>query len=131
MLDGQGEPARAERVEMARRLSIPFASLVFAVIGVPLGLQPVRAVRSRGLAVSLVVILAYYLMLSGAETLGTQGSVPITLALWTPNVVLAAIGTVLFLRQAHELALPTDGLWTRFADGAVSRVATALRRANG
>lgn len=129
-LRGEGEAARAERVEMARRFSIPFAALVFAVIGVPLGLQPVRAVRSRGLAVSLVVILAYYLMLSGAETLGTQGRVPITLALWTPNLVLAAIGVVLFLQQAHELGSPREGLFSRFADAAVSRLATALRRAS-
>jgi lipopolysaccharide export system permease protein len=124
-----GEPARAERVEVARRFSIPFAALVFAVIGVPLGLQPVRAVRSRGLAVSLVVILAYYLMLSAAETLGTQGRAPITLALWTPNVVLAAVGVVLFLRQAQELAEPSTGFFARFADAAVGRLATTLRRA--
>ncbi len=130
-LQAAGDPALAERVEWGRRLSIPFASLVFALIGIPLGLQPVRAVRSRGLAVSLVVILAYYLMLSAAETLGTQGKAPITLALWTPNIVLAVIGAVLFIRQAQELSLPTDGLWARLTDGAASRLATALRRATG
>jgi len=129
-LRAEGDPARAERVEMARRLSIPFAALVFAVIGVPLGLQPVRAVRSRGLAVSLVVILAYYLMLSAAETLGTQGRAPITLAMWTPNLVLAVIGVVLFLRQAQERTGAKDGFFSRFADAAVGRLTTALRRAS-
>lgn len=125
----RGEPVRAERVELARRHSIPFAALVFAVIGVPLGLQPVRAVRSRGLAVSLVIILSYYLMLSAAETLATQGKVPITLALWTPNLVLAAIGVVLFVRQAQEVVRPGESALVRATGHAWSRVAMALRRA--
>lgn len=129
-LRADGEPALAERVELARRLSVPFAVLVFAVIGVPLGLQPVRAVRSRGLAMSLVIILSYYLMLSAAETLATQGRVPILVALWTPNVVLASIGVVLFIRQAHELTRGGETIVGRFAATARSRVAMALRRAS-
>lgn len=127
-LESAGQPGRAERVEIARRFSIPFAALVFAIIGVPLGLQPVRAVRSRGLAVSLVIILSYYLMLSAAETLATQGRVPVTLALWTPNLVLSTIGLVLFVRQARELAQPGTGCVARFVEGTRARVATALGR---
>jgi lipopolysaccharide export system permease protein len=124
----RGEPARQERVELARRFSIPFAALVFAVIGIPLGLQPVRAVRSRGLAVSLVVILSYYLMLSAAETLATQGKVPITLAMWTPNIVLASIGSVLFFRQAKEISRPGESALSRLNSGAWTRLALAMRR---
>ena len=127
-LRNEGEPARAERVELTRRLSIPFAALVFAVIGVPLGLQPVRAVRSRGLAMSLVVILSYYLMLSAAETLATQGHAPVALALWTPNLVLIAIGVVLFVRQANELVRPNESIASR-TGAAFGRLATAVRRA--
>jgi lipopolysaccharide export system permease protein len=124
-----GEPARAEQVELVRRYSVPFAALVFAVLGVPLGLQPVRAVRSRGLAVSLVIILSYYLMLSAAETLATQGKAPIVLALWTPNIVLATIGVVLFVRQANETARPGESGLARVTGVAWNRLATAMRRA--
>jgi len=109
-LRSSGEPALAERVELARRLSVPFASLVFALVGIPLGLQPVRAVRSRGLAVSLGIILLYYLMLSGGETLGRQGRASVTLALWMPNLVLGAIGLYLFVRAARELP-PVGSGW--------------------
>lgn len=101
-LDRRGATAAAERVELARRFSIPFASLVFALIGIPLGLQPVRAVRSRGLAISLGIILAYYLMLTTAEALGRQGRVPPTLALWLPNLALGALGLFFFHRAARE-----------------------------
>jgi lipopolysaccharide export system permease protein len=128
--EAAGEPARAEHVEVARRLSVPFAAIVFALIGVPLGLQPVRAVRSRGLAVSLVIILSYYLMLSAAETLATQGRAPVTLALWTPNLVLASIGAVLFFRQAQETSLPGESGFARVTGLAWSRLAMAMRRAS-
>src|SRR5262249_9559664 len=109
-LEASGQPAYSERVELTRRFSVPFAALVFALRGIPLGLQPVRAVRSRGLAVSLIVILVYYLMLSAGETLGEQGRVPIALALWAPNILLGAIGTALFLREAREIPWPIEHL---------------------
>ena len=101
-LDAKGEPSREERVEWHRRFSLPFASLVFALLAIPLGLQPVRAVRSRGLALSLGIILLYYVMLSAAETLGAQGRAPIVLALWTPNIVMGLLGLALFRRAARE-----------------------------
>ena len=61
-----------------------------------------RAVRSRGLALSLGIILLYYVMLSAAETLGAQGRAPIVLALWTPNIVMGLLGLALFRRAARE-----------------------------
>jgi lipopolysaccharide export system permease protein len=109
-LRADGESAAPERVELARRLSVPFASLVFALVGIPLGLQPVRAVRSRGLAVSLGIILLYYLMLSAGEALGRQDRAPITLALWMPNLVLGGLGVYLFRRAARELP-PVGSSW--------------------
>lgn len=101
----EGEAALQEKVELQRRYAVPFATIVFALLGVPLGLQPARAVRSRGLAVSLGVILSYYLLLGGAEALAQNGRVPIVAALWTPNIVLGATGLVLFLRAARETPL--------------------------
>lgn len=112
-LDATGGKSRNERVELMRRFSVPFASLVFTLLAIPLGLQPVRAVRSRGLALSLGIILLYYVMLSGAETLATQGRAPVGIALWTPNLVLGLIGLVLFRRAARERPL---GFESRFAE---------------
>lgn len=104
-LDAAGGKSRKERVELMRRFSVPFASLVFTLLAIPLGLQPVRAVRSRGLALSLGIILLYYVLLSAAETLATQGRAPVGIALWTPNIVLGLLGIVLFRRAARERPL--------------------------
>ena len=98
----EGKPAIRERVEFQRRLAVPCAALIFAILGIPLGLQPVRAVRSRGMAVSLGVILVYYLLLGSAEALAQNGRVPIVPALWLPNVLMGFAGFLLFRRAAKE-----------------------------
>lgn len=97
-----GEGAYHERVELHRRLSIPFACLGFAAIAIPLGIRPTRSVRSRGLAISLGLILGYYLVLSLAQNLGERGTIPAAIAMWTPNSVLAVLAALLFQRSARN-----------------------------
>jgi len=97
-----GESALAESVERQRRLSIPFACLVFAALGIPLGIQPSRAVRSRGFSLSLALIFAYYLLLTLGESLGQRGILPAPVAMWLPNILLAALAVVFFVRAARE-----------------------------
>jgi lipopolysaccharide export system permease protein len=99
---GAGQPSLAEQVELHRKFSIPFACLVFAAIGVPLGVQPTRAVRSRGFSASLVLILVYYLLLSLGESLGERGTLPPLVALWIPNVLFAGLAGLLLLRAGQE-----------------------------
>jgi lipopolysaccharide export system permease protein len=100
-----GEPAFSEAVELQRRFSIPFACLAFAAIGIPLGIQPTRSVRSRGFTLSLGLILLYYLLLTLGESLGQRGVLPAAIALWLPNVLLSGLAVMLFVRAARETAV--------------------------
>jgi lipopolysaccharide export system permease protein len=100
-----GTTPTAELVEYHRKFSIPFACIVFGLIAVPLGVQPARAVRSRGFAVSLAVIFAYYILLSTGQGVAEQGGVPPLVGLWLPNLVLGAFGVALFRRAAREQPL--------------------------
>lgn len=104
-----GKRPFGELVELHRKFSLPFACLVFALIGVPLAMRPARAVRSRGFSVSLVVIFVYYVLLTTGETMAQRGVLAALPALWLPNVIFLAFGTVLFLVAARErpLALPS------------------------
>lgn len=97
-----GDPAFGEAVELQRKFSIPFACLAFAAIGIPLGILPTRSVRSRGFSLSLVLIFAYYLLLTLGESLGQRGVLPAALAMWLPNLLLSALAMTLFLRAARE-----------------------------
>jgi lipopolysaccharide export system permease protein len=111
-----GRSGRTELVELHRKFSLPFACLVFGLVGVPLGIQPVRAVRSRSFSVSLALIFAYYLLLTAGEAMAEKGTLPAFIALWIPNVVFMTVGIVLFVAAAREQHLDVRGrLARRFA----------------
>ncbi len=108
-----GRPVNAELVELHRKFSLPFACLVFGLVGVPLGIQPVRAVRSRSFSVSLALIFGYYLLLTAGEAMAERGTVPAVIALWIPNVVYAVLGLSLFMAVARERSLDLGFLTRR------------------
>ncbi len=109
-----GKRPSGELVEFHRKFSVPFACLVFGLVGVPLGIRPARAVRSRGFSVSLVVIFIYYLLLTTGETLAQKDVVSPIVALWTPNAIFLVFGAVLFVMAARERPL---ALASRLANG--------------
>jgi lipopolysaccharide export system permease protein len=98
----RGEADWVERVELHRKLSIPFACMVFAALGVPLGIQPSRAVHSRGFSVSLALIFSYYLLMTLGQNLGERGALPASVAVWLPNVALSVVALGLLSRAARE-----------------------------
>lgn len=117
--EARGEPAFAERIEIQRKFAIPFACLVFAAIGTPLGIRPSRAVRSRGFSVSLVLIFVYYLLLTLGQNLGERGAVPPVVASWLPNALLSVVAVAVLAQAARSQG------WTRA--GSVERAWSALR----
>jgi len=92
-----------EQVELQRKLSIPFACLVFAALGVPLGIHPSRAVHSRGFSISLVLIFTYYLLLTLGQNLGERGALSPAVAVWLPNASLLLVAAALLSRAARDV----------------------------
>jgi lipopolysaccharide export system permease protein len=87
--------------ELHSRFAFPLASLVFAVLAVPLGMQNRRSGKSGGFSTSIGILLAYYVVLSLLRTLAEKGSIPPMLALWIPNMVFLGLGWFL-LRMASQ-----------------------------
>jgi lipopolysaccharide export LptBFGC system permease protein LptF len=102
-------------VEIHKRYSIPFACIVFGLIGVPLGIQPRRSARSYGFVLSIFIILTYYISLTASEILAVGKTIPPFLAGWTPNFIFTALGIYLLIKAANEspfkpLVWLTEGL---------------------
>ena len=111
-----GQSFVPELVEVHRKFAIPFACIVFGVVAMPLGIQPVRAARARGFAISLGMIFAYYVMLSFGQALAEQGTLPVLVGLWLPNLVFAVGGIYLFVQAGRERTLELlDRLQERIA----------------
>ena len=64
------------RLELQRRLALPVAPLLFALVGVPLGLRRARGARSWGALLCIAVVFGYYTLLSVSQFLGGDGVIP-------------------------------------------------------
>lgn len=87
------------QVEIDKKYSIPFACVVFVLVGAPLGIRA----RRGGVAVGFLSIgffIVYYLFLVAGEQLADRGLMPPTLAMWAANLVLGGLGIWLTLRAA-------------------------------
>ena len=91
-------------VEIHKKLSIPAACLVFALVGAPLG----ALIRRRGAAVSVGISLfffwIYWMFLIGGEELADRGYIPPPLAMWAPNGVFVLVGWGLLRVVAFDRA---------------------------
>ena len=90
------------KIEYHKKFAIPFASFVFGLIGIPLGIRKIRGGKSYGFTISLIVILAYYLLMLMAETLAKNSMLIPLFAMWLPNAVLGTLGLVLMRAAARE-----------------------------
>ncbi|MBI2460501.1 MAG: LPS export ABC transporter permease LptF, partial [Candidatus Rokubacteria bacterium] len=110
-------------VEIHKKYAIPAACLVFAVIGLPLGIRTHRGGRWAAFVVSLPILLLYYVFLTTGESLGDAGRIPPWLAMWGPNLLVGAIGVALLWVSSREIRLPfgavLDALAGRFWDALV------------
>ncbi len=102
-LKKEGRPSIQIEGELQTRLSVPFACLLFGVMGAPLGIRRSRTAKSVGITISLGVFLAYYVLLGAGKSLAEAGTLSPAAAYWIPNAIMtvAAIATV-FIR-GHEI----------------------------
>ncbi len=96
----------AHQVELHKRLALPLAALVFALIGFPLAVRSHRGGRSVALVGTLGIIVAYYLLMSSLEGVAQARRLPPWLAIWTPDLLFAAAGAGLLAVTAREWRAP-------------------------
>ncbi|HEY2772640.1 MAG TPA: LPS export ABC transporter permease LptF [Candidatus Binatia bacterium] len=97
-----GESPIEEDIELQRKLVLPAAALLLPFIGVPLGAMGRRGVKSRGLLLSTIIVLLYYLALTVSVTLAREQVVPTPVAMWLPDAMLAMLAVALYRRAASE-----------------------------
>jgi len=88
-------------VELYRRVAIPMASFVFALIGTPLGLSPNRSSSSIGFGLSIIIIFIYYAVLTVCTALGEGGVIPPFAAAWMANLVGIVVGLYLIYKASR------------------------------
>jgi lipopolysaccharide export system permease protein len=100
------------QVEIHKKLAIPAMCITFVLIGAPLALRFPRGGVGLVIGVSAGVYGFYYVGLIGGESLADKLIIPPFWAMWTPNLVMMAVGLALFLRLGREHATGRGGDWS-------------------
>ena len=97
---GNLKEIRKIQVRIQEKFTLPCACLVFGLIGSILGSKSnLRASKSQGFGLSIILILAYYVMSFICSSFGVKGLLPPVIAAWFP-VVISIGGGFYFLKRA-------------------------------
>lgn len=92
-LSGKDKRIRKLKVRIQQKISLPFACLVFALIGAAIGVKPQSAGKGMSFGICIGLIFFYYLFSFISGSMGIQGVLSPFLAAWLPNfIVLGAAG---------------------------------------
>lgn len=105
LLADKGPHWRDARVEFHRRIAFPAACLVFALLGVPIGVRPRRGGRAAGLILTLVLIGGYYFLFVTGAHMAQQGQIAPWLGIWAANIAAIVLG---FLFAPHRIDSQTE-----------------------
>lgn len=98
------------RLEAHKRFSLPFASLIFGLLAVPLGVKGRGRGKNWGVSMGLGVVLVYYIMFSAGLSFGENGAYPPALGMWMPNIVLTIAGIYILYKTNLEAPLGLEAL---------------------
>jgi lipopolysaccharide export system permease protein len=131
MLSSRAEAAQDRinefSVEWHKKWAIPFACLVFVLIGAPLAIRFPRGGPGMVIAISLAIFGIYYVSLIGGESLGDKGKVAPFWGPWAPNLLFLLLSFWGLLRIGRETATSRGGGWADLG-AAVRGVLTPWRR---
>ncbi len=109
---------------MHERFSLPFASLIFAILGLPLGIMNRRGGKASGFSLSIGIAIVYWILLTAGENLVSQGRLSPYVGLWAGNLLLGVMGIILFLLRERSEGLQ----FSLLVPARLHRALSALRR---
>ncbi|PYV56369.1 MAG: LPS export ABC transporter permease LptF [Acidobacteria bacterium] len=94
--------ARWYWIELHRRLALPTACIVLALVGFPLGLSAKKGGKSAGFVLTIILVFAYYFVSLFGLSLARQGKVSPGVGVWLADVVFLGLGGFLLWRSERR-----------------------------
>jgi LPS export ABC transporter permease LptF/LPS export ABC transporter permease LptG len=115
----------AHWIEIHKKIALPFACFIFALLGLPLGAFTKKGGRTSGFTLSIGIILVYYIMITAGEQIAMEGRISPLLGMWGPNILFFVVGTYFFILSVRESSLFTlpSFLKTRDKDSSAPKTA--------
>ena len=95
---------RRARFLLIQRLSIPFATISLALFGVVIAVQDQRRGKGGAFATGVLSVVGTFIVMMSFKWLGEEGRLPILVAAWLPNALLAGLG-VFAVYQKNRLPI--------------------------
>ena len=97
-----GQPDYEAETELASKYTVPFTTLLFALMGVPLGLKPARGGQSERFGLAIALFFLYYSLMRAGEALAERARLNAFFAMSIPDLIFAALAIWLFMRSATD-----------------------------
>ncbi len=91
-------------VEIHKKFTLPFACLLFIMIGSPLGVLARKGGFVVGISLSFGFFLVYYIMLIGGEEVADRNILKPYIAMWLPNILFSILALYLTFSTVRERA---------------------------
>jgi lipopolysaccharide export system permease protein len=104
-LDNSVRIINSYMVEVHKKFSIPFASLVFILVGAPLGVATRKGSMGVGATMSIMFFLVYWACLILGEDLADRQFLHPMLAMWFPNIIIGLAGSYLTWKTVKETTI--------------------------
>jgi len=91
-------------IELNRRLALPFAVVVFSILGLPLGVVTKKGGKSVGFVISLVIFLIYFILFSQGIAFSESGHLPAFMGPWVSNLAFLVLGLFLLVTAEKRFA---------------------------
>ena len=96
-LRASGFNVTEHEVELHRKVSFPWVTLIMTLIAVPFAVTTGRRGAMYGIGLGIVLALVYWVAMSVFGAIGAGGVIPPLLAAWAPNILFAAVAAYLLL----------------------------------
>jgi len=96
--------------EYHHRLVLPVGCFILSLLGLPLGLQAAPGRRAVGLPLGLGFFILYYITYTTTGMMAEEGSLPLVLAMWFPNILFFVLTVAIIYRVNQERALLPEWL---------------------
>ena len=95
---GDEKAVRKLEVSIQNKYSVPFACVVFGLVGSAVGIRPQRTGKATSFGVSIVIIFGYYLLSFITAAMGESGLISPFIAGWLPLGLGLSAGLVLLAK---------------------------------
>lgn len=98
------------KVEVHKKFALPFACILFVLIGAPLGIMARRGGMGVGASYSIFFFVIYWACLIGGENMADKAKIAPWIGMWAGNIFIAICGIVLMILMIRETTIKFDFL---------------------